>query len=162
MSMRSDNGVTLVELIVILVLIAILAVFAAPRMTDVTATKAGAFSDKLRADIRHARNLAMTENRRYRVYVNSAPAPASGYAVVNDKDGDGAWGEAGEIALDPAGSGSLVFALNAGEYAGITLAPNAVIEFDSSGRPTLGGGTVLIVSSGGGTVTITDQTGAVN
>lgn len=162
MSTRSDNGVTLVELIVILVLIGILAVFAAPRMTDVTATKAGAFSDKLRADIRHARNLAMTESWRYRVYVNIAPAPVSGYAVVNDRDGDGNWGEAGEIALDPAGSGSLVVALNTGEYAGITLAPNAVIEFDSSGRPTLGGGTVLTVSPGGGTVTVIDQTGAVN
>ncbi|HWR73762.1 MAG TPA: GspH/FimT family pseudopilin [Nitrospirota bacterium] len=162
--MKNSKGVTLVELIVILVLIGILAVFVAPRMTDVTATKAGAFSDKLRADIRHARNLAMTENRRYRVYVNSAPAPASGYAVVSDKDGDGNWGEAGagEIAFDPAGSGGLVVTLNTGEYTGITLAPNAIIEFDSTGRPTLGGGTVLTVSPGGGTVTVIDQTGAVN
>ncbi len=157
------KGFTLIELVIILTLIGILALFVAPRMLDVTATKAEAFADKLRADIRTARNLAMAENRRYRVYVNTTPAPASGYAVVNDANADG-WGTTGanELALDPAGNGSLSVALNAGDYAGITVAPNTVIEFDSLGRPALGGGTVLTVSPGGGTVTVTDKTGAVN
>lgn len=162
--MKSQEGFTLIEVVIILVLIAITGFFVAPRMLDVGGTKAGAFADKLRADIRHSRNLAMTENRRYRVYINAAPAPVpNGYAVVNDANGDG-WGmtAASEIAQDPAGSGPLSVTLNAGDYAGITVAPNGAIEFDSLGRPTMGGGMVLTVSPGGETVTITAQTGAVN
>jgi MSHA pilin protein MshC len=158
------KGFTLIELVMVIVLIGIIAVFIAPRMVDVTGTKAGAFRDKLRADIRYAQNLAMTQNRRYRVYVNTAPGPANGYAVMNDSNGNGTWGEAGEIALDPAGSSNFVVTLNTGDYAGITVSTPAggFIEFDSLGRPTIGGGVVLLVTPGGRTVTISDQTGAVN
>ena len=70
-----NRGFTLAELVIIILLIGILAVFVAPRMLDVTSTKAAAFADKLRADIRYTQNAAMTANRRYRVYVNTAPAP---------------------------------------------------------------------------------------
>lgn len=157
-----QRGFTLVELVMLLVLIGIVAAFIAPRMADVTTTRAAAFADKLRADIRHARNLAMAENRRYRVVLNMAPAPGSGYAVVNDANGNGTWGEPGEVARDPAGAGFLLVPLNTGEYAGITVAPAAVIEFDSLGRPVAGGGAALILSPGGATVTIAAGTGAVN
>lgn len=162
--MDDQEGFTLIELVIILVLLAITGFFVAPRILNVAGTKAAAFADKLRADIRHSRNLAMAENRRYRVYINAAPAPVpDGYAVVNDANGDG-WGvtAANETAQDPAGTGLLSVTLNAGDYAGITVAPNAVIEFDSLGRPTVGGGTVLTVSPGGENVTVTAQTGAVN
>ncbi len=166
----NSKGFTLIELVMVIVLLGIIAVFVAPRMLDVTGTKAEVFADKLLADIRTARNLAMSEGRRYRVYFNGmgSGAPANGYIVVNDADADGNWGEAGpgEIALDPAG-GNLLVILNAGDYAGITVStppgpPAGIIEFDSLGRPTLGGGTNLTVSPGGGTVTVTPQTGAVN
>lgn len=158
-----NKGFTLIELVMILVLIGIIAAVAVPRLGDVTGMKSSSFADKLRADIRYAQNLAMTENQRYRVYVNIAPAPApAGYAVANDTDGDGTWGEAGEFAADPAGSGNLSITLNAGEYAGITVAPNTFVEFDALGRPTVGGGTVLTLSPGGATITITAQTGALN
>lgn len=156
------KGFTLMELVMVLVLLGILAVVVGPRLVNVSTTKAEAFAGKLRADIRYAQNLAMTENQRYRVYVNTAPSPAAGYAVVNDTDGDGTWGEAGEFAADPAGVGDLSITLNAGEYAGITVAPGTFIEFDALGRPTVGGGTVLTLSPGGMTITITAQTGALN
>jgi len=160
----ASGGFTLVELVMVLVLIGILAVFAAPKMLSVTSTKSDTFARKLRADIRYAQNLAMSENRRYRVYLNTSPGPAKGYAVVNDANGNGTWGEAGEIAADPAGGGSLSIALDTGDFVGITVSTPAggFIEFDSLGRPTAGGGTVLTVSPGGLTVTITAQTGAVN
>ncbi|HAK60447.1 MAG TPA: hypothetical protein DCO77_08710, partial [Nitrospiraceae bacterium] len=83
----NHKGFTLIELVMILVLVGIIAAVAVPRMSDVTGTNASAFAGKLRADIRYAQNLAMTENQRYRVYVNTAPSPAAGYAVVNDADG---------------------------------------------------------------------------
>ena len=152
---------------VVIVLIGIIAVFVAPKLGDVTSTKAGAFASKLRVDIRYAQNLAMSQNRRYRVYFNTAPAPNPGYAVVNDADGNTTWGEVGEVALDPAGSGNLNVTLNAGQYAEITVSTPAggFIEFDSLGAPTVGGGVVLTVIANGvaaGTMTITAQTGAVN
>ncbi len=161
----AKKGFTLIELVMVLVLLGIVAVFVAPKLGDVTATKAGAFADKLRADIRYAQNLAMTMNQRYRVYFNAAPAPVpNGYAVVNDADSDANWGEAGEFALDPAGGGNLSVTLNAGDYAGITVASSFgnFLEFNSLGTPTVGGGTVTVNGDPTLQVTITSQTGAVN
>lgn len=157
------KGFTLIELVMILVLVGIIAAVVAPRLGTVSNTKASVFVNKLRADIRYAQNLAMSRNQRYRVYVNTAPAPASGYAVVNDTNGNGAWGEAGEFAVDPAGGGNLSVTLNAGEYAGITVStpPGGYLEFNSLGSPTTGGA-ALTVSPGGALVGITAQTGAVN
>lgn len=155
----------------ILVLVGILAAFAAPRIGDIATTKAGAFVDKLRADIRYAQDLAMTQNRRYRVYFNAAPSPNPGYAVVNDADGNGTWGGAGEVATDPAGSGSLNIALNTGQYSGITFSAvgfsGNYVEFNSLGVPFDSAGAfavnkVITLSPGGTTVTVTAQTGAVN
>jgi Tfp pilus assembly protein FimT len=144
----------------VIVLLGILAAFVAPNLGNITTSKAGAFSDKLRADIRYAQNLAMTRNMRYRVYYNLAPAPNPGYAVVNDANGNGTWGEAGEIALDPAGGGNLSVTLNAGQFAGITITnAGGFIEFNSLGVPTAA---AILTITGGQTVTVTAQTGAVN
>jgi MSHA pilin protein MshC len=171
-----SEGFTLIELIMIIVLLGIIAVFAAPRLGNITSTNAGAFRDKLRADIRYAQNLAMTRNQRYRVFFNAAPAPApNGYAVVNDANGNGTWGEVGppnEITQDPAGGGNLSVTLNTGDYVGITITSpaNGYVEFNSLGAPAVGGGlafiasvaTITINASATTTVTIQDQTGAVN
>jgi MSHA pilin protein MshC len=159
------KGFTFIELVMVIVLIGIIAVYAAPRLSNVTDTKAGAFVDKLRADIRYAHNLAMTRNQRYRVYFNGSGggAPASGYIVVNDANGNGTWGEAAaEIALDPAGGGNLIVTLNTGNYAGITVSTPAggFIEFNALGAPTAAA--TLTITPGGQQVTIVAQTGAVN
>jgi prepilin-type N-terminal cleavage/methylation domain-containing protein len=165
------KGFTLIELVMIIVLIGILAVFMAPRTPDVGGTKAGVFAHKLRADIRYAQNLAMTQNMRYRVFLNMGPGPASGYAVMNDSNGNGTWGEAGEIAPDPAGGGDLVVNLNTGEFTGITVGTPAnggtgFVEFNSLGSPTAGGVTTIRVYANGTAVgndiTIEAGTGAVN
>ncbi len=158
----NDKGFTLVELVMVLVLIGIIAVVVTPNLGSVSSTKAPALADKLRADIRYAQNLAMTRNLRYRVYVNISPAPTGpggGYAVVYDTSG-GSWSSFG-YAQDPAGGGNLSVVLDAGDYAGITVSPNTVIEFNSLGSPATGG-TTLTVSPGGATVTIIAETGAVN
>jgi MSHA pilin protein MshC len=167
------NGFTLIELVMVIVLIGILAVIAAPKLPNITTTNAGAFADKLRADIRYAQDLAMARGLRYRVYFNAVPAPAQGYAVVNDANGNGTWGEAGEIASDPAGSGNLTVTLNTGNYAGITISvvgfTGSYVEFNSLGVPFDGGGVLAAaksVTATGGTanwtVTVQAQTGAVN
>lgn len=160
------------ELVMVLILIGIIAVFAAPRMPDITSTNADAFKDKLRADIRYAQNLAMSRNQRCRVYFNTAPSPVpDGYAVVNDLDGDAIWGEAGEFAMDPAGTGNLSVVLNTGDYSNITISTGACVpavggftEFNSLGVSTTGGGAITVCANGVavGAVVIAAETGAVN
>lgn len=164
MSKINDSyGFTLIEAVLIILLLAILAAVAIPRMGAVTDTKAAATAGKIKSDIRYAQELAMTRNQRYRVYFNTSPAPTpDGYAVVNDADGDGNWGEAGEFAQDPTLSGNLSVTLNSGDYAGVTVTPTGYIEFNSLGRPTVGGGTTITVFPGSYNLTIYDETGAVN
>ena len=159
---KNQQGFTLIELIAIIIVLAIIAAVAIPRLGDVTSMKSGATAEKLKSDIRYAQELAMTQNRRYRVYFNTAPAPASGYAVVNDANGNGNWGEAGEFAPDPSGKGDLTVTLNSGDYAGVTASSSVnPIEFNSLGRPT-GGAATITVSPGSYTITIAAETGAVN
>jgi MSHA pilin protein MshC len=174
------KGFTLIELVMVIVLIAIISLFVAPRMTDVTGTKASAFRDKLKADIRYAQDLAMTRNRRVRVYFNGtgpAPvtAPVNGYTVGIDNSGTGDCGVFA-LATDPAGGGNLSVTLNAGDYVGITVpAPSMTcLEYDSLGRPYNCGGaacstvplaaTMTADVNGDATmrVSVTIQTGAVN
>ena len=159
----NQKGFTLVEIVMVIILMAITAMVVIPRLGDVTASKASVFVEKLRADIRYAQNLAMTQNRRYRVYFNTIPSPNPGYAVVNDASGDG-WGATGanEYASDPAGGGNLSVTLNAGQFAGITVSTPAggFVEFNSLGVPTAAA--TLTITPGGQTVTIIAQTGAVN
>lgn len=146
----NSKGFTLIELIMVIVLIGIIAVVVSPKLGDVTDTKAAALADKLRADIRYAQNLAMTTSQRHRVYINTAPGPTPGYAVVNVATG--------LVVQDPAG-GNLSVVLDAGDYAGITVSPDTTIEFNSLGSPTTGG---TNLTAGGTTITVTAETGAVN
>jgi prepilin-type N-terminal cleavage/methylation domain-containing protein len=156
------KGFTLIELIIIIVLISIVAALAASRLGSISGSKAPTFGDKLLSDIRYAQNLAMTQNRRYRIYFNTAPSPLpDGYAVTT---------AAGLVVMDPAGSGPLSVTLNTGDYAGISVSTPAggFIEFDSLGRPydssgsLIAGVITLVISPGGSTVTIAPRTGAVN
>lgn len=162
--MKNQHGFTLIELVIIIVVLAIIAAVAIPRLGDVASTKAAATAEKIKSDIRYAQELAMTQNRSYRVYFNGAPAPASGYAVVNNADGDANWGEAGEFAPDPSGKGDLSITLNSGDYAGVTasLSSGSYIAFNSLGRPTTGGGATITMLPGGYTITVSAETGAVN
>jgi len=172
-AVRGERGFTLIEAILIIVVIAILGALAILDMSDITGTKASAAARKLQSDIAYAQEVAMTRNLRHRVYFNAAPAPTpSGYAVVNDADNDGIWGEPLEFTVDPAGGGSLSVALNAGEYAGITIvgvgfaAP--YVEFNGLGVPSSGGaplgGPTSVTVTGGATfrtVTVEAETGRV-
>jgi MSHA pilin protein MshC len=169
------HGFTLIELVLVLVLVSILAVFVAPRFGSVTSFTAQALQDKLRAEVRYAQSVAMSRNRRGRIYFNGAgSAPAAGYAAVIDTSGAGDCSSF--IAInDPAGDGALVVALNAGSYTGLTVVPaRACLEFDSLGRPydcsaapgscsTLPAGLTIDVNGNPSMrILITSQTGAVN
>jgi type II secretory pathway pseudopilin PulG len=168
-----EKGFTLIESILIIVILVILGAVAFLALGDMTGTKAPALARRLQSDITYAQRLAMTRHLRYRVYFNAAPAPASGYAVVNDADGDSSWGETGEFAPNPAGGGNLSVALNAGTYSGITISAvgftGGFVEFSSLGVPFDGAGQLsaakTVTVAGGSatqTVTVQPQTGRVS
>jgi MSHA pilin protein MshC len=170
---RSEHGFTLAEVVIILIILGIIALIAIPRLGDTTGVKASATASKLRSDIAYAQSLAMTSGQRYRVYFNLSPAPAAGYAVVNNADSDATWGEAGEFARDPSSGGDLSVTLNAGDYAGITISAGGLapgfVEFDTLGRPYNSGGLLgapaSVTVAGGSvtqTVTVSAQTGLVS
>jgi MSHA pilin protein MshC len=178
MAVNEQRGFTLIELVMVLVLIGILAAFVAPKLGNVTSTKAGSFTDKLRADMRYAQDLAMTRNMRSRIYFNGAAmpgigaAPNPGYEVVTSATGTCS---ALSPASDPAGGGTLAVTLGSGDYSGLTIAPSMTcLEYDSLGQPyscvagscstVLSGMTVTVNANGAPTraVTISPQTGAVN
>jgi prepilin-type N-terminal cleavage/methylation domain-containing protein len=168
------KGFTLIELVMILVLAAILAAVVIPRLGDMTTTKAAAFMDKLRVDIRYAQNLAMTRNLRSRVIFNgTGGAPASGYAVVSGTT------STCSAFIDPVVGGPVRVTLGAGDYANISIVPGMnCLEYDALGQPyncttapapascstTLSGMAITVKANAAtvGTVTITTQTGAVN
>jgi MSHA pilin protein MshC len=170
----SISGFTLIELVMVIVLIGILAVFAAPKLLDVTSMRAGSFVDKLRVDIRFAQNLAMTRNLRSRVYFNgTGGAPASGYAVVSSTT------STCTAFTNPFIGGPLSVSLGTGDYANISVTPSMnCLEYDSLGRPynctlapapaacstTQTGMTVSVNASAAtiGMITVSAQTGAVN
>ena len=168
------KGFTLIELVMVLVLIGIMAAVVIPKLGNMTGTKAAAFMDKLRADIRYAQNLAMTRNLRSRVYFNgTGGAPASGYAVVSDTT------STCSAFIDPVIGGPVRVTLGTGDYANIAIVPGMnCLEYDALGRPynctiapapaacstTLSGMVITVQASAAtvGTLTITTQTGAVN
>jgi Tfp pilus assembly protein FimT len=166
--LRNERGFTLVELVMIIVLLMILAAVAIPRAGDMAGTRASAVARKLQADIVYAQSLAMTRNLPHRIYFNVNPAPASGYAVVNDAVANGNWGaDPGEIALDPAnGGGTLSVTLNAGVYAGVTISAvgfaGSFVSFNTLGVPSAAGSVTVSGGATNQTVTVQPQTGRVS
>lgn len=166
------DGFTLIELVIIMLILVIVAAAVIPSIGDTTGMRMSATARKVQSDIAFAQSLAMTGGQRYRVYFNLAPAPAAGYAVVNNTDGDANWGEAGEFARDPVGGGTLSVTLNTGDYAGVTISAvgfsGSFVEFDTLGRPydnlgLLAAGNTVTMAGGSATqtVTVTQQTGRV-
>jgi prepilin-type N-terminal cleavage/methylation domain-containing protein len=160
-----NKGFTLVELVMVIVLIGILVAVASPRLPSLTGTKAAPFADKLRADIRYAQDLAMTQGMRSRVNFSS-----TSYAILSSTT------TTCTAFVSPTTGGPWTITLNSGAYAGITLSLPAItcLEYDSLGRPYDCTGIGNVCSSAllitamsvgvnpGGSVSVSAQTGAVN
>jgi MSHA pilin protein MshC len=166
------NGFTLIELVMVIVLIGIIAMYAAPRLSNISSTKAGSFREKLRADLRYAQNLAMTRNVRSRIGFS-----ATSYSIRTSTTSTCS---AFTLTTDPATSQPFTVDLTLAPYTGagitMTLPAMTCLEYNSIGQPydCTGLGNVCAVASSGmiitvnsssgvaGSITVSSQTGAVN
>jgi MSHA pilin protein MshC len=166
------KGFTIIELVMVIVLIGILAVYAAPKLRSISTMNAGAFTDKMLADIRYAQNLAMTRNLRSRVSF-----AITSYAI---KTSTTSTCSAFTPATDPATGQPFTVDVTLAPYsgAGITLSLPAMtcLEYNSIGQPynctglgnvcaTFSSGMTVTVNSPSGvagSITVSSQTGAVN
>ncbi|MBI5469394.1 MAG: prepilin-type N-terminal cleavage/methylation domain-containing protein [Deltaproteobacteria bacterium] len=191
------KGFTVIELVFVLIIMAIVAAAASPMIFRGTASvTAPALSRKVRDDVRYAQSLALIRSGLdspastepaflYRISFNIADANCAGaghYAITNDADRDGTWGEnpngggTVESARDPStGADYFCVQTDSGDYAGFTVAADfggsvpGVIEFDNLGIPYDSDGIRLtasksIVLSKGGlseTISVTPNTGMV-
>lgn len=72
--MRTHRGFTMVELIVVIVVMAILGAVAIPRLMDHRALQEMGFQDQLQAMMRHARKVAVSQQRTVCVSLVTVPA----------------------------------------------------------------------------------------
>jgi type II secretory pathway pseudopilin PulG len=156
----SDEGFTLVELIVMLLVIAVIAVIAAPKMSSdpiSVATEA----EQLAADIRYVQTLAMTQAQRYRINFT-----ATGYTFT--------LADAGATAvIHPLTGSTAPINLNSGTTIGLppTGLLNSLVAFDGRGVPytdslattALAATATIVLSRGTASqaITISPETGKV-
>ncbi|MDZ7654085.1 MAG: GspH/FimT family pseudopilin [Burkholderiaceae bacterium] len=142
MPRSAQRGFTLVELILVITLLGILSFVVATRMLDVDSVNARGFADRLESTLQQAHKQAIAQRRR--VYVNVDAAAGRVRACF-----DAAAGCAQPLP-SPAGG-----VLDISTPGGIALTSAvAQFSFDALGRPSLGATTVLNVTGGGATHSI--------
>lgn len=147
--MRTDSrGFSFVELLLCVVVIGVLAVSAVALNSNPTSVDSAA--RRILADLRTAQQLAVTtglthgfrndDSLQYQVYTQTP----------------------GNYAEDPGTHQNYLISLNP-QFRGSSFAGNYQIEFDSWGRPIVGGGTILSVTDGLVTksIVVTSTTGAI-
>jgi MSHA pilin protein MshC len=139
MPRSAQRGFTLVELILVITLLGILSFVVATRMLDVDSVNARGFADRLESTLQQAHKQAIAQRRR--VYVNVDAAAGRVRACF-----DAAAGCAQPL---PSPAGGVLDITTPGGIA-LTSAV-AQFSFDALGRPSLGATTVLNVTGGGAT-----------
>lgn len=154
MSMKK-KGFTLIEVALVVGVLGILAALYTASTGDLSDISVDAASRKIQSDLRYAHHLArMTGTNHGAVFTQNG-----GYEVYR--------GSPGNYVIDPSNRGDLVVDL--GNFEGVVISNNYQVEFDSIGKPIMGGSTnadngyVQLNAASGATrrVYVIDQTGAV-
>jgi len=149
---RGKKGFTLVELIIVLATISLLTWVALPR-SYVTDTRLQTAARKIKEDIRYAQELAMTKGERHQIrfFSSTNPSPTNRYEIVT---------AAGQAVKNPlTREGSYVVDFSSGSFSGLQIDANITVQFDSLGRPDVGGSVSL--NGGSKVITITLESGRV-
>ncbi len=162
-----SGGFTLIEAMLVVVLLSILAA-AVLLQNPIERVRLNGATEKVKADIRYARKLAVSAQERSGITFN-----ANGYSLYRDVASSTlAEGTSESCSTDASGKFVVDFtAARCSELAGITLSySSSTVAFDSLGRPVDNTGvpfaaqqTVTVTGPGGiKTITIQAQTGRVS
>lgn len=142
---RGASGFTLVETIVVLLLMSILAAVALPRLAGRTALAERGFQDQLQAMLRHARSLAVAQQRDVCVLLDAVQARVV-YTTAAVCD-------ATAPAAEPGNNTPFVATVPGG----VTLAGVAQVRFNPQGQPVPNADQVVTV--GARVLTVSRETG---
>ena len=123
--LADDKGVTLIEIIMIIVLIGIVSISVLPKFISTSTFSLEGASVMIAADIRYTQELAMGSHTSKSIIFNSGDT----FYTVDSRT----------VNLPSK----------------VSISNNKTFTFNSLGEPTAGGGTSVIVDSGGSTRTIT-------
>lgn len=128
---RTPGGFTLVELVMTIVIIGILGAVAAPRMFGEGVFQSRGFSDRLKATVRHAQQLAIAQQRFVCVGMSERDVTLTLDAIARSPDH--------EVASCPGRdltelSGRRPYVVTAPD--GMTLGGATSFSFDAAGRPS--------------------------
>ncbi len=158
---KNQNGFTLIEMTVVIIIVAILSYAVVANFTDShESLQLNAITLKLASDVRYARDLALTEGRGSRVYIDVSN---NQYHLKWDDD---------SYMVNPMGGGDFVVQLGTpGEFGAVQITGTAFsdggrLDFGTSGAPKNAGGSFegeldLVTINNEKKVVITANTGFV-
>ncbi len=140
-----SSGFTLIELVVVMVVVGIVAAIAIPRFSLLGGFSDVAYRDQIKSTLAYARKAAVAR-RRHTCLVFAADSSATLSAELVTPDAH--VGNCPYIALMmPSGANSIVPPSNVSITSPAALP--LIIQFNAEGRPIVGGGTTIVVTSGG-------------
>jgi len=129
---KNQNGFSLVEVIVVIVIVGVLAYFAVANIGDShSKLQYESVPKKIISDVRYARELALTEGEKTRVYFDQTN---NRYYLKWDD---------GNYVQNPIGGGNFIVQLGGGEFSQVNITSSAFsagwLDFDTKGTPSNAG-----------------------
>ncbi len=148
--MKRCGGFTLIELVMIISLLGIMVVLYIESAGNVSDLAVDAASKKVQQDLRYAQQLAQTTG----VNHGGSFTAQGSYEIYS--------GSPGNPVLDPTTKQNMVDDLS--KFPGVSISGSKQFEFNSIGKPVIGGGDHMTLSASSGAVRdiyVIDETGAV-
>jgi len=156
-TLKNQNGFSLLEVIVVVVIVGVLAYFSAANFGDShSKLQNESVLKKMVSDVRYARELALTEGEKTRVYFDQTN---NRYYLKWDN---------GNYIQNPGGGGDFIVQLGEGEFSQVNITSSAFsagwLDFDTKGTPSNAGVSFsnelnLVSLSNSRSITITANTG---